>query len=178
MQKDEQHQQLIPANVIRRWIYMAVGILAAYFLISRPVLNFQPDTGILYVRSFEMVNQEQIVVTQTRISDGSMEIMATMPVKGLHYCSVAMLWGCILCLLSFFSKRCRIFIATVTEVIAGLFYILLIIYALRIADLEYATLYPNFFAFLPAVVLESMALVRRNLIRERADEADEEALIL
>lgn len=169
---------LIPSHIMRRWIYMIVGIIAASLLISRPVMKFQDDIGIIYVRSFEMVEQQAVVVTQRDLKTGATEVTATVPVKGLHYCSVAMLWGCILCLLCFFSIQGRIFLAGATEIIAGAFYLLMIVYSMRIADLEYATLYPTLPALLPAVVLEVMALTRHNLIKQQVDEFDEERMIL
>lgn len=178
MESKEQKKEIIPLQMMRRWIYMSVAILAAYFFISRPVFNFQKDTGIIYVRSFEMVEQRSVVVTQTDIKTGASEVTDTMSVIGLHYCSLAMLWGCILCLLCFFSFRGRIFFAAATEIAAGAFYLLMIVYAMRISEDQYATLYPNLFALLPAVVLEAMALTRRNVIKERVDEMDEERLIL
>lgn len=178
MESTEQKKEIIPLHMMRRWIYMSVAILAAYFLISRPVFNFQKDSGIIYVRSFEMVEQRSVVVTQTDIKSGASEVTDKMSVVGLHYCSMAMLWGSILCLLCFFSFRGRIFFATVAEIAAGAFYILLIVYAMRISEDQYATLYPNLFALLPAVVLEAMALTRRNVIKERVEESDEEKLIL
>ena len=62
----------------------------------------------------------------------------------------------------------------VTVAAAGLFYILMIVYAIRMTDQHYATLYPNFAAIWPAIVLQAMLLTRSNMIREKIDEADEE----
>jgi hypothetical protein len=45
---------------------------------------------------------------------------------------------------------------------AAAYYICLIVYALQISG-HYATLAPTWTAFLPAIVLEAMALLRRNL---------------
>ena len=50
---------LIPPRMLRRWLYMAVAIIAAATLGTRPVFNFQSDTGILYTRSFSMEDQKQ-----------------------------------------------------------------------------------------------------------------------
>ena len=171
----EKKEPFIPPRILRRWLYMAVAIIAAAVLGTRPVFNFQSDTGILFTRSFTMEEQKQLVVTQKDLSSGAEEVAAIMSVKGLYYCSKAMLWGCILCLLCFFSSRWRMIVAIGTIAVAGMFYIFMIYYAIRIADQQYATLYPNFAALLPAVVLECMVLVRSNIIRERVDDRDEEA---
>ena len=165
---------LIPPRMLRRWLYKAVAIIAAATLGTRPVFNFQSDTGILYTRSFSMEDQKQFVVTQRELSTGAEEVAAVMSVKGLYYCSKAMLWGSILCLLCFFSYRGRMTLIFVTVAAAGLFYILMIVYAIRMTDQHYATLYPNFAAVLPAIVLQAMLLTRSNMIREKIDEADEE----
>ena len=165
---------LIPPRMLRRWLYMAVAIIAAATLGTRPVFNFQSDTGILYTRSFSMEDQKQFVVTQRELSTGAEEVAAIMSVKGLYYCSKAMLWGSILCLLCFFSYRGRMTLIFVTVAAAGLFYILMIVYAIRMTDQHYATLYPNFAAIWPAIVLQAMLLTRSNMIREKIDEADEE----
>ena len=153
---------------------MSIAIIAAALLGTRPVFNFQSDTGILYTRSFSMEDQKQFVVTQRELSTGAEEVAAIMSVKGLYYCSKAMLWGSILCLLCFFSYRGRMTLIFVTVAAAGLFYILMIVYAIRMTDQHYATLYPNFAAVLPAIVLQAMLLTRSNMIREKIDEADEE----
>ena len=170
----EQKKSIIPPRMLRRWIYMSIAIIAAALLGTRPVFNFQSDTGILYTRSFSMEDQKQFVVTQRELSTGAEEVAAIMSVKGLYYCSKAMLWGSILCLLCFFSYRGRMTLIFVTIAAAGLFYILMIVYAIRMTDQHYATLYPNFAAIWPAIVLQAMLLTRSNMIREKIDEADEE----
>lgn len=170
----EQQKSIIPPRMLRRWIYMSIAIIAAALLGTRPVFNFQSDTGILYTRSFSMEDQKQFVVTQRELSTGAEEVAAIMSVKGLYYCSKAMLWGSMLCLLCFFSYRGRMTLIFVTVAAAGLFYILMIVYAIRMTDQHYATLYPNFAAIWPAIVLQAMLLTRSNMIREKIDEADEE----
>lgn len=170
----EQQKSIIPPRMLRRWIYMSIAIIAAALLGTRPVFNFQSDTGMLYTRSFSMEDQKQFVVTQRELSTGAEEVAAILSVKGLYYCSKAMLWGSMLCLLCFFSYRGRMTLIFVTVAAAGLFYILMIVYAYRMTDQHYATLYPNFAAIWPAIVLQAMLLTRSNMIREKIDEADEE----
>ncbi|MBR0194970.1 MAG: hypothetical protein IJQ32_01835 [Paludibacteraceae bacterium] len=156
----------------RRWIYMAIAIAAAAFLQTRPVLNFNEDKGIIYIRSFSM-DQKTFYVTQTTLSDHVPEVTATMSVAGLYWCNEAMLWGAVLCLLCFFSNRWRILIATVTAVIAGLYYVLLVYYAIKMSDNHYATLYPNWMVIWPAIVCQMMVLTRQNVIKQIHDQADE-----
>ena len=170
----EQQKSIIPPRMLRRWIYMSIAIIAAALLGTRPVFNFQSDTGMLYTRSFSMEDQKQFVVTQRELSTGAEEVAAILSVKGLYYCSKAMLLGSMLCLLCFFSYRGRMTLIFVTVAAAGLFYILMIVYAIRMTDQHYATLYPNFAAIWPAIVLQAMLLTRSNMIREKIDEADEE----
>jgi len=147
----------------RRWAYMLVAIVAAALLFTRPVFNFQDDKGIKYVRSFSM-DQELFVVTQTELGTGAQEVTATMSVKGLYYCNKVMLWGAILCFLCFFSNKWRMGIAIATAVVCGAYYGLMIFYAVRIADMHYATLYPNMMAILPAIVLQMMVMIPRNIL--------------
>ena len=149
--------------VYRRWAYMLLAIGASIFLFTRPVFNFQEDKGIIYVRSFSM-DSKTFYVTQTSLRDGVPEITATMSVKGLYYCNKAILYGCILCFLCFFSKAWRVWICNITAILCGAYYVLMIFYALRIADYHYATLYPNWMAIVPGVILELMILTRHNVI--------------
>ena len=170
----EQKKSIIPPRMLRRWVYMAIAIIAAALLGTRPVFNFQSDTGILYTRSFSMEDQKQFVVTQRELSTGAEEVVEVMSVKGLYYCSKAMLWGSILCLLCFFSYRGRMTLVLFSVATAGLFYILMIVYAYRMTDQHYVTLYPNFAAIWPAIVLQAMLLTRRNIIQEKIDDKEEE----
>ena len=147
----------------RRWIYMVIAIAAAAFLMTRPVFNFQEDKGIIYVRSFSMT-QKDFIVTQTEIKTGVAEVTATSSVKGLYYCNKALLYGCILCLLCFFSGFWRIWACNITALIAGMYYLLMIYYAIDISGEHYATLYPNIYAFLPAISLQMIIMTRQNVI--------------
>ena len=150
---------------------MAVAIIAAVILLHHPVCNFLDDKGILYVRSFSMT-QEEFVVTQTDLATNISTTTAMMSIKGLYYCIKAMIVGVILCFLCFFSDKWRIIIAVITAFIAGFYYVLLVYYISKIADLHYATVYPNFMAILPAVVCQMMLLVRKNIFDEIAYAED------
>ena len=160
--------------ICRRWIYMIVAIVAAVVLTYRPVFNFQEDKGIIYVRSFVM-DSRTVSVVQTELASGIPQVVATVSVKGLYYCNMAMIWGSVLCLLCFFNKRWRTVIALLTAIIAGFYYVLMVFYAMRIADQQFATLYPNFMAIFPAIVCQMMILTRQNIIRSISEEeANEE----
>ena len=119
------------------------------------------------------MDQKTFYVTQTTLSDHVPEVTATMSIAGLYWCNKAMLWGSILCLLCFFSNRWRILIATVTAVLAGAYYVLMVYYAMKMSDDHYATLYPNFMVIWPAIVCQFMVLTRQNVIKQIHDQADE-----
>ena len=157
----------------RRWLYMIIAIAASALLMLRPVLSFQEDKGIKYVRSFSM-DPKTFYVTQTELGTGAEQVTATMSVKGLYYCNWAMLCGCILCFLCFWNDTWRILLAIITAFIAGAYYVFMVYYALRMADNHYATLYPNLMALLPAVVLQMMVFLRQNIIKTIVAESDEE----
>ena len=156
----------------RRWVYMAVAIAAAAVMPMKPVFSFQEDRGIIYVRSFSMDDQ-MFVVTQTELDTGIAHVTSTMPVKGLHYCYLAMLYGSILCLLCFYSEW-RVWVCLLPAFAAGLYYVFMAVYAVHIAEDYFATLYPNYMAILPAVVLQMMVLTRQNVIKQLHDEAEPE----
>ena len=170
MEKKEQNSTLFA--MYRRWIYMAIAIAAAAFLQTRPVFNFHEDKGIIYIRSFSM-DQKTFYVTQTDLKTGAPEITATMSVSGLYWCNKAMLWCAILCLLCFFSNTWRIRIATVTAILAGLYYVLMVYYAMHISEDHYATFYPNWMVIWPAIVCQMMVLTGRNVIKQIHEQADE-----
>lgn len=167
MEKEERNRAL--HAMYRRWAYMGIAIIASMVLSMRPVFSFQEDKGIKYVRSFSMTDTE-FVVTQTELDTNASQITATMSVKGLHHCNKVMLWGAILCFLCFFSNRWRVRIAIFTAFVAGAYYVLMVVYALRMADEHYATLYPNIMAILPAIVCQMMVLTRHNVLQSEIDD--------
>ena len=152
-------------TMYRRWAYMGIAILASALLFTRPVFSFQDDKGIIYVRSFTM-DQKFFTVTQTELETGIPHVTAVMSVKWLYRINKVMLWSCIICLLCFWSNQWRFWIALVTACIAGVYYLFMAYYAMQITEDHYATLYPTFMAFLPAVVLQMMILVQQNVRRE------------
>ena len=160
-------------SMYRRWAYMVIAILASWFLMTKPVFNFQEDKGILYIRSFSMT-QTEFSVTQTDLSNGVPYVTDMMSIKWLYYCNKAMLWGCIACFLCFFSNRWRMLIALITALIAGSYYLVITYYAIQLSDTYYATLYPNLMVVLPAIVCQMMIMVRHNIIRAGIDEDERE----
>lgn len=159
----------------RRWIYMVVAIVASVAMLSQPACKFLDDKGIRYVRSFSMT-QTQITLTLTDIKTNTDTVKDTMSVKGLYYCVIAMIVGSSLCFLCFFNDRWRIIIAIITACVAGLYYILLVYYIFRIADKQFATVYPTFVVILPAVVCQMMLLVRRSIFQEITDAEEENSI--
>ena len=159
--------------MIRRWVYMAIAIVTAALMPTRPVFNFQDDKGIIYVRSFSM-DQHTFYVTQTELATGASEVTSTMSVAGLYYCARVLLYLCIACLLCFFSDRWRMWLCIISIVCAGAYYILMMYYAMEITDNFYTTLYPNFMALLPAVVLQMMVLVRQSIARTLMERNENE----
>ena len=155
----------------RRIIYMLIAIAASWLMLLRPVFNFQDDKGIIYVRSFSM-DQKTFYVTQTDLKTGVPEITATTSVRWMYYCNKAMLWGSILCLLCFFSDRIRLTIAYITTVLSGGYYVLVVYYSMKLSDLHYTTLYPNYMIILPGIVCAMMVLTSRNIITTHIDRAD------
>ena len=159
-------------TMYRRWIYMILAIIASAFLFTRPVLSFQEDRGIIYIRSFAM-DQKVFTVTLTDLKTNVETVTQTMSVAGLYYCNKAMLYGSILCFLCFFSYKWRIRLAMFTAFCSGAYYILMVYYALRMSSDYYATLTPNFMALLPGIVLQMMVMVRQNVIKTIVSEEDE-----
>lgn len=155
-------------------ICIFVAIIASGLLLKLPVFFFQDDKGIMYVRSFSMT-PKIFYVMQTEIATGIEEVSATMSVAGLYYCAWAMLLTSLACLLCIYNNRWRMILCVAAAFFAGAYYLLMIYYAIEMTGNHYSTLYPNFVALLPAVVLHMMLLVRRNLAQSiMAENEDEE----
>ena len=154
--------------MLRQWLYMGIALVASILLFLQPVFNFQDDKGIIYVRSFSM-DRTTVTVTQTELETGISHVKAIMPVRGFLYCQIGMLVGCILALLSYFNDEWRVWCCTLTAITAGVYYYVLIRYAIRLSDEFYATLYPNYMALLPAIVLQTMLLTRQNILRSNQE---------
>ncbi|MBQ7996894.1 MAG: hypothetical protein IJ249_04425 [Paludibacteraceae bacterium] len=172
MAQGEQKKEI--SAVYRRLIYMVIAIAASAFLMTRPVFRFEDDKGVIYVRSFSMDNKE-FVVSQTEISTGARYVTATTSVKGLYYCNKAMLYCAILSLLCFFSAQWRIVLCDLTIVASGLYYLLIIYYAIEISDQHFATFYPSLMCLVPAIPLQMMVMTRISIIKSEKEEMDKES---
>lgn len=159
--------------MVRRWIYMAIAILASALMPLKPVFSFHDDKGIIYIRSYTM-DQYEFNMIETSLETGVATISETTSVRWLYYVNRIMLISCILCFLCFYSHRWRIWICNVTAIICGVYYALMLYYLVHIGETFNATLSPNFMALLPAVVLQMMILTRHNIIQSDIDEAEGE----
>jgi len=164
-----------PANpraaMYRRWAYMVVAIVASALMGLKPVFNFQEDRGIIYVRSFT-IEENVFIVTQTDMKTNYTAETARISIAWLYYIRVAMLVGSILCFLCFFKNSWRLKLCSFTIACAGVYYLFMIYYALRMVDEQYVTLWPSFITLFPAVVVEMMVLTRQNIINASLDKAD------
>jgi len=120
------------------------------------------------------MDQQTFYVIQTDLKTNVEEVVETMSVKGLYYCNWALLTTCIACFLCFFSSRWRMSLCVLAVIFAGAYYIIMIYYAMQITENYFATLTPNLWAVLPAIVLQLMLIVRRNVLRKKLDENENE----
>ena len=165
---------------VKQLLCFLTAIIASVMLLYQPVFSFQEDKGIIYVRSFTM-DPHNLYVIQTNISSGVSDIIDIMPVGGLYICAWAMLITSVLALLCFFDDVWRMRLCVLSAFFAGAYYILMMYYAVDITDEYFTTLYPNLFALLPALVLQSMLVVRKivahTLMQQNEDEEKEEDII-
>ena len=148
----------------RHWIYMVVAVVAALLIRIAPVFSFQEEKGIVHVRSFTM-DVKEFVEWRTDLQTGAKHVENTLSVWGLYCCYLVMLCGSIACLLCFFDNYLRFLLCTLVILAAGVYYVLIMYYAIRISDEFFATFYPSFTIICPAVVLLAMAWVRKGIIR-------------
>ena len=149
----------------RHWIYMVVAVVAALLIRVAPVFSFQEEKGIVHVRSFTM-DVKEFVEWRTDLQTGAKHVENTLSVWGLYCCYLVMLCGSIACLLCFFDNYLRFLLCTLVILAAGVYYVLIMYYAIRISDEFYATFYPTLTIICPAVVLQAMAWVRKGIIRK------------
>ena len=148
----------------RHWIYMVVAVVAVLLIRIAPVFSFQEEKGIVHVRSFTM-DIQKFVEWRTDLQTGAKHVENTLSVWGLYCCYLVMLCGSIACLLCFFDNYLRFLLCTLVILAAGVYYVLIMYYAIRISDEFFATFYPSFTIICPAVVLLAMAWVRKDIIR-------------
>ena len=151
---------------IVRWIYMLLAFAAAYTMNYFTVLEFQPDKGIIYMRNYEMT-QSRFIVTQTELEgEHKTEVVAVVSLKWLNRAKWAIIAMTILCTLCFFSNKLQITVSLLTLVVCVLYYVILIYYAIRISDEQFPTMYPTLAAVLPAIVMQMMILLRKNILQD------------
>lgn len=149
----------------RRVVYIVVALVATIVLFFKPVFTFQPDTGINYERVHSMT-LTTYTMTLTDLETGFSHVAKQRSVAGLLVCSIAMLIGCIACGIWYYRRRLLKKICNVTIFFAVLYYLLMLYYAIVLMDDYSATLWPNWVAFMPIIVLEMMLLVRRNISKQ------------
>lgn len=148
---------------------MLTAILAAMVLYYKPVFNFESDKGIYYTRSFQMDAQDFYTI-QTDLKTGVAKIEEHSSVKGFRYCAIAMLVTGTLTLLCVFRRSWRRLLALLCALSAAAYLILVVYYAIYLADTHYVTLYPNAYLALPILVLLCMLLLRSNIVHDYEDE--------
>ena len=164
---------------IKRILFMLIAIGASYLLIDIPTLSFQSDTGIIYVRDYSMTT-ELFSVTQTDMETGAREVVESMSVRGFKFSAYAMLIFSGLAFLCFFNTMWRSVLCVLAASSAGVYYLLMVYYAIQIAENHMATIYPNWGAILPFLVILMMEMVRKDTIHSLMsrvasdDEAEDE----
>ena len=162
--KEQEENKVNRIAMYRRWAYIAIALTAVCLLRITPLFTFATDKGILYDRSFTM-DLHEFQVIQTTLDTNVHQVWGTISVNGLYVLQQIMFWALIVCFVVFFPTWVRWYLSMGIAITGGAFYVLMIIYAQRITDLEYATLAPSWGAFLPAVVITMMILLNRNVAK-------------
>ena len=121
--------------------------------------------GVIYHGNRLLPGVKEFVEWRTDLQTGAKHVENTLSVWGLYSCYLVMLCGSIACLLCFFDNYLRFLFCTLVILAAGVYYVLIMYYAIRISDEFYATFYPTLTIICPAVVLLAMAWVRKDIIR-------------
>jgi hypothetical protein len=115
-----------------------------------------------YERVYSMT-PSTFTLTLTDLETGFSHVKGTESVAGLLWCAVAMLAGCVLCGVWYYRRRLLKKLCSITIFFAVFYYLLMLFYALLLMEQYSATLWPNWAAFMPLIVLEMMLLIRRNV---------------
>jgi len=151
--------------VQRRVIYITIAILATIPLLIKPVFTFQSDIGMNYERVYSM-SMTRFTLTLTDLETGFSHVKGKQSVVGLLCCAIAMTGCTILCGVWYYRRRLLKKICNITIFFAILYYLFMVFYAMLLMDQFSATLWPNWVAFMPIIVLEMMLLVRRNISKQ------------
>ena len=154
-------------NSTKVTIYNVIAIVASIVLLFVPVFSFIGDQGIIYLREFVM-DTRTFSIVQTELATGKVSVLISMSVRGMYYCAWAMTVVSIICLLCY-MRRWKRKLSRVVIILAGLYYVLMIYYAIKMTGTYYATLYLNLAAVLPAVIILSMRVIRQETKRSIID---------
>lgn len=149
----------------RRIVYIAIAFLASLLLFFKPVFTFQSDTGMIYERSFSM-SLSTFTLTLTDLETGFSHVKAQKSVAGLLVCTIAMFLGTVSCGVWYYRRRLLKKLCNITIFFTVLYYLFMLYYAIYLMDTYFATLWPNWAAFMPVIVLEMMLLIRRNVSKQ------------
>ena len=144
-----------------------IALIASIVLVFVPVFSFSADQGIIYLREFVMTTRTFSIV-QTELATGKVDVLASMSVRGLFYCAWGMVIVSLICLLCY-MRRWKRKLSLVVVYLSAIFYILMVYYAIKMADTYYATFYPNLATILPAIVIQTMLIIRKETKRAIID---------
>lgn len=154
-------------NSTKVTIYNLIAIVASVVLLFVPVFSFIGDQGIIYLREFVM-DTRTFSIVQTELATGKVSVLVSMSVRGLYYCAWAMTVVSVICLLCY-MRRWKRKLSHIAIYIAGIYYVLMVYYAIKMTGTYYATLYPNLASILPAVIILSMRVIRQETKRSIID---------
>lgn len=147
-------------RLVRKWGCLVLAVVSCILLLKKPVFNFPDEKGLEHNRTYIMT-PHTFEVHHIEYSTGIDTLMGTMSVNWLFYGALAMLLGCVLCAVVYKDPLLRFLASTITAVFAGVYYLIMVYYAIRLSQKFFLMLYPNLIAFLPAVVLVTMLYIRK-----------------
>ena len=162
---------------VRKWVRLTVAIVASVFLLNKPVFSFPDEIGLEHVRTHTMT-PHRFERHHIEMATGIDKLVGSMSVQGLYYCAIAILIGCIACVVVYESHRLRILACTITAFIAGTYYLIMFFYAIKMTQAFFLMLYPNFYALLPVTVMIIMLSIRKETVHRllaakiKADEGE------
>ncbi len=162
-------------RMIRKWGRLVLAIVSSILLLSKPVFNFVDEKGLVSVKTYK-ITPRTFEMHYVNMTTGLDELVGAMSISGLFYGALAILIGCVACALLYESHRLRILSASITAFMAGVYYLLIGYYAIRLSQEFCLILYPNWVALLPLVVLVTMLVIRNDTVRrlmEVKQDADE-----
>lgn len=160
---------------VRKWVRLVLAIVASVFLLNKPVFSFPDEIGLEHVRTHTMT-PHRFERHHIEMATGIDKLVGAMSVKGLYYCAIAIFIGCIACVVVYESHQLRIISSTITACFAGVYYLLMFYYAIKLTEKFFLMLYPNFYALLPLIVLICMLSIRKETVhrliasKQKADE--------